>query len=352
MASYLFRFLRANVRRGLNRPSRPFLVNYAVTFRCNLACKHCGAWRSPAEKNHEELREKDIRNMLEDNMLHNIDAVVITGGEPFLKEDLTEILLAFHSRIKPRIFHITTNGYATEDIVGKIMLLKKRGVSLDLKVSIDGMSTTHDALRGKEGSFSRAVDTLRRLRSRFSRKKLFLAVNQTVFPENVHEIPRVKKLADDLDVDYRGFVGLKEGGIERADYGLIEFSAPVRDYIRQNLTTDILSLGVKGSGSWRHILERIILAHYLKGQMNVLQTGRMPQHRCMNLFTHFRLHPNGDIITCSYDTEVLGNVKRESYSDILNKPIAKNKLRKVVHCGKCWLGCEVSPNWVSSLGGF
>jgi len=61
------------------------------------------------------------------------------------------------------------------------------------------------------------------------------------------------------------------------------------------------------------------------------------------------MNPNGDIVTCSYDLDVLGNIKMECYSDILNKQETKNKLEKIKGCGKCWLGCEVSPNWVSSL---
>ncbi len=99
-------------------------------------------------------------------------------------------------------------------------------------------------------------------------------------------------------------------------------------------------------------IDEIIIRHYIKGQIKMLDNANINKHKCMNLFTHFRLNPNGDIITCSYDLDILGNIKEENYTSILKKEIVAKKIKKVKECGKCWLGCEVTPSWVSSLFAF
>lgn len=351
LISYPLRFALSNVKRCFNLPSKPFLLNYSVTFRCNLDCKYCGVSRLKDNYASEELSYSDIRSLLKDPMLKKLKVITITGGEPFLKEGLDQILLEFERGVYPEVFHITTNGFLSDKIVESVKFLKSKGLRLELKISIDDISQAHDALRNKEGSFKRAVDTIQRLRSAFNSKKLGIGINQTIYEENYSSIPEVKKLAKSLRVNYRGFVGLKKRPLytqdTRIDYGLSDLSPEAKEYIKENI------FGSSAFG--RHINNRLkciddfVIHHYVSGQLRMLEHNRALPHKCMCLFTHFRMNPNGDIITCSYDLEVLGNIKEESYSFILDKGKTREKFREVKLCGKCWLGCEVSPNWVSSL---
>jgi MoaA/NifB/PqqE/SkfB family radical SAM enzyme len=299
----------------------------------------------------EELAAKDIRRLLSDPMLKRLKVIIITGGEPFLKNDFEQILLEFQENVSPRVFHITTNGFLTDKIVASVKFLKSKGLCIEMKISIDDISHRHDALRNKEGSFQAAVETIQRLRSTFSGKELGIGINQTIYEENYSSIPEVKKLARSLRVTYRGFIGLKKRPLytqdTRIDYGLSEFSPEAKEYIKEN----ILETHARGrqSNNRLEFIDDLVLRHYVNGQLKMLSDDSSPRHKCMCLFTHFRMNPNGDIITCSYDLEAIGNIKEESYEAILNKKAAREKLKKIKECGKCWLGCEVSPNWVSSL---
>jgi len=232
----------------------------------------------------------------------------------------------------------------------RLQCLNKKGLSVDLKVSIDAIGEHHDALRQYQGSYTRAVTTIENLRRRFSRKELYIGINQTISNSNYQFIDGVCALAKAFDTDYRGFIALKqrtshEEG-KRCDYGLVSLNEEAKRIIYERLSAIYFKKRYQLNPS--ELFEKMVIHHYLRGQLRMLE-GKRPYHRCMNLFTHFRLEPNGDVVTCSYDQDVLGNSKDECYSDIIKKKSFKNKLKKVKACGLCWLGCEVTPNWFSSL---
>ena len=350
MIRYPLRFCLDNLRRAINIPSKPFLINYSLTFRCGFKCKHCGVWGLENDYAQEELRASEVSRFLGDKSLKQLGVIVITGGEPFLKDDFVEILLEFKQKTAARIFHITTNGFLTEKIIESVRFLKSRGVNLDLKISIDDIGLRHDELRDKEDSFKKAVNTITKLRSAFGKKDLFIGINQTIYEENYKSIPLVKKLACELEVAYFGFIGLKRRALysnkKESDFGLTNLSNSAKLFISEELVNGYS--GRMSLNNFSEIMESIVIKHYIKGQLDLLN-NKMLRHRCMNLFSHFRLNPNGDILTCSYDTDVLGNLRQESYSSILKKPKSLAKLNKVKNCGKCWLGCEVTPSRAASL---
>jgi MoaA/NifB/PqqE/SkfB family radical SAM enzyme len=351
LISYPFRFLMNNLKRTFNSASSPFLLNYSVTLRCILDCKYCGVSRLNNNFATEELTAKDIALFLKDRMLKKLKVIVISGGEPFLKNDLSEILLEFKKRISPDIFHITTNGFLTEEIIESVKFLKKNGLNIEIKISIDDISDRHDLLRNRKGSFEKAVQTIQKLRSIFDRSELFIGINQTIFEENYRSIPEVKKLAESFAAAYRGFIGLAKRplytGTREWDYGLVNLSDNAKRYVKNSLEN--IYRWQACFNSHPRFFEEVIIRHYVKGQIEILESKKPMRHKCMSLFTHFRLNPNGDIITCSYDLDVLGNIKKESYSAIIGKEETKSKFKQVRECGRCWLGCEVSPSWVSSL---
>lgn len=351
LIDYPFRFLLANIKRGFNVSSSPFLLNYSVTFRCVLDCKYCGVARLSNNLSDEELTSRDIAVFLKDRMLKKLKVIVVSGGEPFLKDDLCQILLEFQKSLFPYIFHITTNGFLSDKIAESVRFLKKNGLNIVLKVSVDDIADKHDLLRNNKGSFNKAVDTVQRLRSLFSSKELPIGINQTIFEENYRSISEVKRLAESFAASYRGFVGLEKRplytGMKNEEYGLVKLSDDAKRYIADKFRS-IYNMRRPFDGH-AGLLDEMVIRHYIDGQIEMLENKEHSRYRCMSLFTHFRLNPNGDIITCSYDLDVLGNVKKESYSSIISKKQTRDKLDKVKGCGRCWLGCEVTPSWVSSL---
>ena len=138
------------------------LMQFHITGRCNLSCRHC--YRT--EGNVEPLTFEDIIDITEQykalrlryNKLHNIGArghVNITGGEPFIRDDIGDILNYYGENRQHFSFGILTNGSFIDDDI--IHILKANSVSF-VQLSIDGDEKTHDSLRAP-GDYRRTFRT-------------------------------------------------------------------------------------------------------------------------------------------------------------------------------------------------
>ncbi|MFH1385372.1 MAG: radical SAM protein, partial [Candidatus Omnitrophota bacterium] len=137
LLSYPLRFINANVRRSFTCVSRPFLLNYCVTFKCNMRCIHCGcADAQDSIETGEELNVQHINKMVHDPLLRDLNVIVISGGEPFLKKDLNDILLVFQKKYKPYRFHITSNGLLSEIISESLAFYLRHNMKIDLKIPV------------------------------------------------------------------------------------------------------------------------------------------------------------------------------------------------------------------------
>jgi len=138
------------------------LLQFHITGRCNLRCKHCYRTEGDVEK----LSFEDIKNVIEQykvlleqyNKRHNIKRnghINITGGEPFIREDIKEVIKYLKDNKKYFSFGILSNGSFINDEI--IMILKEAEVSF-VQLSIDGDRKTHDTLRAL-GDYDRVFST-------------------------------------------------------------------------------------------------------------------------------------------------------------------------------------------------
>ncbi|MBU0967489.1 MAG: radical SAM protein [Proteobacteria bacterium] len=155
-------------RRVLRRGAVRTLI-FFVTSRCNLRCSHCFLWQKLDDK-HDELDLDEIRKVAEN--LTDISSLSLTGGEPFLRNDLNEIARIFCKQRTVRSLGIATNGTLGDRVLPTVETLLEEHVvpELSIQVSLDGLETTHDLIRSKSGAFRKAEATLfalLKLRQRF-----------------------------------------------------------------------------------------------------------------------------------------------------------------------------------------
>ena len=108
--------LKTKCLRKFNVAPSPRVIAYTVTWRCNAACDMCGIKDVDRKlKNKEyELTAKDISTIFRDPLLRKLDLIRFTGGEPFLKEDFTDIVEEIIKNTKTKIYYVTTNGYYSQ----------------------------------------------------------------------------------------------------------------------------------------------------------------------------------------------------------------------------------------------
>lgn len=141
-------------------------LQFHITGRCNLRCKHC--YRTEGDV--EPLSTENVLSVIDQfaalrrkyNEIHRIKRrghINITGGEPFIRKDIHKILKHLRSYREDISYGILSNGSFLD--ADKIALLKETGVSF-VQLSIDGNAQTHNALRAP-GDYERTFQTARHL---------------------------------------------------------------------------------------------------------------------------------------------------------------------------------------------
>jgi len=181
--------------------SYPFFLQWHLTEKCNLRCRHCYQQSPSGEMACEDVRQVigDIAVAIENWALHYeievAPSIHFTGGEPFLRNDLFDILHL--ARLRGFTTSLLSNGtLITGDIAQKI----REAEVEDVQVSLDGMETVHDSIRGK-GAFEKAIAGCRNLVA----MGIELNLNMTVSSLNYRELGPVVQLAGDLGASSVGF---------------------------------------------------------------------------------------------------------------------------------------------------
>jgi Fe-coproporphyrin III synthase len=152
---------RAVVPTWVRRPSTPRRLVLALTRRCNLRCGTC---RTHEMEPGEELTPAEIAHLLA--AMPGLAWLDLTGGEPFVRPDIEAVFDAvLDSTPALAVLHFPTNGWFGDRVVACAEQVRRRrpGVDLVVTVSVDGPAPLHDRMRGRPGSFERAVQTYRRL---------------------------------------------------------------------------------------------------------------------------------------------------------------------------------------------
>jgi heme b synthase len=166
------------------------LLAWETTRRCNLACAHCraAAGMGPYEG---ELTTAEGKALLDDIAGLGQVVVILTGGEPLLREDIFE-LAAYGSSLGHRMVMAVNGTLLTPEIARR---LKESGIQR-LSISIDGATAaSHDRLRQVPGAFEGALHGIQTLRD----AGLPFQINTTVIAANRAELPVIYELAQNLE---------------------------------------------------------------------------------------------------------------------------------------------------------
>ncbi len=165
------------------------LVAWETTRRCNLNCKHC---RAVAE-NHpyeNELSTQDSYKLLDQIREVGTPIIILTGGEPLLREDIFDIA-AYGTKIGLRMVMAPNGTLITPDIAQRI---KKCGIKR-ISVSLDGSTAqSHDDFRGLKNAFNDAIRGIKIAKA----AGIEFQINTVITKTNLDEIPKILSLAESL----------------------------------------------------------------------------------------------------------------------------------------------------------
>lgn len=157
-----------------------------VTYRCNAHCNMCDCFKDPTRPE-EEITLKEIRKLPEMAFTN------ITGGEPFIRKDIPEIVEELYKK-SDRIV-ISTNGYFTD----RILSLCERFPRVGIRISIEGLQETNDAIRGIPDGFNRGYNTLKKL---VEMRHPDVGFGMTVQDMNCEDLVPLYNISDELGMEF------------------------------------------------------------------------------------------------------------------------------------------------------
>jgi MoaA/NifB/PqqE/SkfB family radical SAM enzyme len=241
----------------------------------------------------------------------------ITGGEPFLRDDLGEILDVVRKKAKRVV--ISTHGFATK----KILEVMKSRRDVGIRISFDGIGETHDRIRGVPKAHRRALDSLKELK-KLGIKDLGIAV--TISDQNAHDLVPLYRLACEHEVELATAV-LHNAYYFHKEDNVISDKPRVEAGVRELMRAYLTSYHPK---DW-------FRAYFTKGLLEHMKGGQR-ELKCTMATDSFFIDPYGDIRPCNVMNHPFGNIKEKNFGEIWNSPAAAEARQRVDCCDQnCWM---------------
>jgi len=141
----------------------PESLTYFVTNKCNLSCRHCFYWKY-LNQNKNELSLAEIDKFSQS--LGSVSVLILSGGEPFIRNDFSDLAKILIRNLRPAKLIIASNGSLTEKILNDAsQILKDKGKThITFHFSLDGIGVDHDNFRGMHGLFGKVINTIEQMK--------------------------------------------------------------------------------------------------------------------------------------------------------------------------------------------
>ena len=287
----------------------PHLIDWAVTRKCNLSCRHCCGMTARGLSTAEVKRRVAEIAELEPGW------VIVEGGEPLLREDLFELLELMEQ--KQLDVHLITNGM----LLTPEMLSTFKQLGVKMMVSIDGATAgTFEGIR-TGASFETVVQSARDC----AREGLLEAINTTISRTNYAEIPGILELAGSIGVEKVTFIGLKPCQDYSAQFLPPQEYGAAIELVCQAAAQTGLDFFFDEPFFWAMVRERGLVAPRPAMSSGILVASTTA---CI-IGEYVFIEPNGEVKPCSFAPLILGNVKEKSLGQIWHEALSSPFLRQL-----------------------
>jgi len=298
---------------SIYKDNNPKYLIFFVTSRCNAKCVFCH-YRSQiddTQRKKHELSLSEIEKIAQN--YGKISKLSFSGGEPFLREDLPEIVDAFIRYCDPQIVDIPTNGSIPDRIQSMVkrILPLMEGRILDIQLSIDGTKEVHDRIRGIPGLYQKILQTfelLSLLRNKHSALKIkmnlvYFAGNRDVTESLAREFEASYEF-DRFQITYPHGESINDEITKNIDFDVFhELSRAIQKHYKTRNRGDLHSLIFRAV---KLIRDDIIREnHILLQDMGAI---------CRAGERILVLDDIGEVYPCEPLWESVGNVRQEDYS--------------------------------------
>jgi len=289
-----------------------------LTYRCNAKCNMCNVWNNPTSEA-EEIG-LDVLEKLPPMFFTNI-----TGGEPFVRKDIEDVVRLLRERTKRIV--ISTSGYFTDRIINLCKIFPDIGI----RISIEGLAKANDEIRGIPDGFDRGVRTLLKLREMGIKD---IGFGMTVQARNATDLTLLYNLSKALGYEFATATLHNSHYFHKWDNEIKDKEKVTREFE----TLVGLLLKSKRPKDWFRAYFNYGLINYINGGKRLLP--------CEMGENGFFLDPWGDVLACNGmdQKKSMGNLKEQTWDEIWNSKKAQEVRQAVLACPKdCWMIGSAAP---------
>jgi len=342
-------------RQGLMGPGVPLNLTFSITNVCQSRCKTCNIWelyQNQPEKRHEELTLEEIEKIFQS--MGHIYVFNISGGEPFLRPDISEIIASACKHLSPGIVHIPTNAISKNRIETKtreILEMLKRNyphTQLTIKPSLDHIEEKHDEIRGVPGNYSKVMEVYQRLKEfQSDYPNLHVELGTVISRWNVGDVKEIAQHVTKLGVDsYRNEIAEQRSEMFNTQNDITpdaaQYDQAIGFFVQQ------IRQHMQNRKMFQRITNAFRLVYYGLA-IRILKENRQVIP-CYAGISNVHLTPYGDIWACctlGYD-KPMGNLREYHYDfkALWNHPAAQ-KVRTYIREGHC--NCPMANQTYSNI---
>ena len=323
----------------------PSTVLIATTYMCNSRCRMCNVWKkynSFEKKSKDEMTFNEFIEFVNKNDF--LIKIALTGGEPFLRDDLHDMILFLDE--KGYNTEITTNAILTDKIKleeSKILNDISGSIPHNLSISIDGLEKTHDYLRGIKGNFKRAINLLKWSMQQTKKYDFFTtSISHNITQSNYTEFPQF--------FDYFVNFGLKP---QQITFRVAQLSS----HYFENIESDEIPMNFSQiNGQIKKVLNKYEILKsdiYYQGLIKYLNNPYKQLFPCSVCFSFCYIDPYWNVFPCMSWAKNLGNLRDFDFNlkKLWESESVKNtrELIKNEKCPNCWTQCTAIPTITTNI---
>ena len=314
------------------KPSAPYRMDLALTYRCNNRCIHCYSSSPEAALSKRELPKDKWIRIIDKLYRIGVPYIVFTGGEPTLRDDLVDLIA--YAQKKGLVTGLVTNGrrLADKDYLHSLIEAGLDSIQITLE-SAD--PEVHDKITGVKGSWEETVQGIKNALN----EKVYLDVNMTLMTINIDGVEEWVKFLHKL--------GVKNISINKVIYSgkalekVREFEPPLEKTREALVKVKELAHELGMKFTWYGVTRYC--------ELNPLELG-LGLKTCSAALMAMCIEPDGSVLPCQSYFKPVGNILKDKWEKIWNHPLcitirerkyAPEKCRRCPQFRECGGGCPL-----------
>lgn len=318
----------------MNKSPLPSSAFLAVTLLCNARCIMCDIWKNRGM----DFSSVDVYKKLPSSLT----MVDLTGGEPFLRPDMADVAKVVRQSCPKARILITTNGFLHQSIEKQIDAILAADPKIAFRISLDGGREMHEKIRRVPKAFEKVLHTISLLKKKHVRD---IGIIYTLMKQNKHELKDVYAYTKEQHINF--------------SLNVVHDSPVYFGREKTHLRPDPKEVKAHFEWLFAQQMRSINLKDWAKAWFNKQSYYYMATHRrplpCGAGENFFYMDPFANIFMCHLKNWPIGNLAKQSFTEIWNGRPKANFLPRTRACNDCWIICtakdEIKKNKMLVVGG-